>query len=241
MSTVTVQNLSYCYQDGAELRVILSNLNYSFETGCLYSLLGNSGSGKTTFLSLLSALDLPREGVIFYEGKSIQEWGMNELRRNHVGIVFQAYNLIPYLTAVENIVLAMAITDNRLPDKPKEVALNLLNYLGIDGAKAARRVTTLSGGEQQRVAIARALATNVNVILADEPTGNLDEATSEDIVSIFQSLAHEHGKCIIMATHDKEIAQYSDVVLTLNRGRLSEAPSKQDFAALAEERLSSHE
>ena len=228
MTAISVQNLSYCYQDGAELRYILKDINCNFETGSFYSILGNSGSGKTTFLSLLSALDAPREGTIFYDGKSIQNWGMNELRRNHVGIVFQAYNLIPYLTGVENVLLAMAITDNELPRDKKNVALNLLGYLGIDSAKAARRVNTLSGGEQQRVAIARALATNVDVILADEPTGNLDEATSEDIVAIFQDLAHEHGKCVIVVTHDKEIAQRSDSMLTLYKGRLSSVSNRQE-------------
>ena len=218
MQAINVQNLSYCYQDGAEQRYILKDLSYSFETGSFYTILGSSGSGKTTLLSLLSALDVPREGTIFYGGKSISEWGMEELRRNHVGIIFQAYNLIPYLTAVENVLLAMAITDNKLPQNKEEVARNLLDYLGIDETKANRRVNALSGGEQQRVAIARALSTNVDVILADEPTGNLDEETSEDIVAIFQNLAHEHGKCVIVVTHDKEITQYSDATLTLYKG-----------------------
>jgi putative ABC transport system ATP-binding protein len=121
---------------------------------------------------------------------------------------------------VENVQVAMSITENKLPEREKEVAYNLLDYIGISRSKANRSVTKLSGGEQQRVAIARALSTNVEIILADEPTGNLDEAMEQEIVDIFKKLAHEHGKCVIVVTHSKEIAEQSDIILHLHKGAL---------------------
>ena len=155
-----------------------------------------------------------------YESENIQRIGYEEYRRNKIGIIFQNYNLIPYLTAVENILLAMSITGNGLPKDQKKVAYNLLDYIGINQGKANRMVTQLSGGEQQRVAIARALATNVDIILADEPTGNLDEGMEQDIVSIFTDLAHIHNKCVIVVTHSQEIAKQSDQILYLKGGNL---------------------
>lgn len=220
MSIVTIQNLNYAYKDGAQQRFILSDVSYNFEPGRFYAILGNSGSGKTTLLSLMGALDVPLSGQILYQGSDIKNLGYESFRRNHLGIVFQSYNLIPWLTAVENVLVAMDATDNKLPTDQLTVVINLLEYLGIDSGKAKRRVTELSGGEQQRVAIARALATNVDLILADEPTGNLDETSSEEIVEIFKNLAHEHGKCVVVVTHDTEVAREADEVLRLSKGVL---------------------
>jgi putative ABC transport system ATP-binding protein len=221
MALISVNNIDYYFTDGAEQRYILRDVSCAFEPATFYTILGGSGSGKTTFLSLLAALDEPKAGRIELAGKTISEWGEMNYRSNKIGIVFQGYNLIPYLTAVENILTAMSITSNQLPADKKGVALGLLDYLGIDSVKAHRRVTNLSGGEQQRVAIARALSTNVDVILADEPTGNLDEQTAEDIVKVFSALAHEHGKTVIMVTHSADIAAVSDVVLRLSKGNLT--------------------
>ena len=198
-----------------------TNASVSFEKGKFYTILGQSGSGKTTLLSLLSALDSPQEGVVRYNGTDIKTIGHEVYRRNDVGIIFQSYNLIPYLTAVENVLVPMSITENQLPANKQEVAYNLLDYIGLVRSKADRLVNRLSGGEQQRVAIARALATNVDIILADEPTGNLDEEMEQEIVSIFQKLAHEHGKCVIVVTHATEIAAVSDETLYLHKGVLT--------------------
>lgn len=213
MKLLETKNINYFYQDGDQRRFILRDVNTSFEAGTFYAILGQSGSGKTTFLSLLSALDTPREGAVYYKDKNISEIGLAEYRRNQIGIIFQSYNLIPHLTAVENVLVAMNITTNQIPEETKEVAYNLLDFIGITRSKADRLVTMLSGGEQQRVAIARALSTNVDVILADEPTGNLDEEMEAEIINIFQHLAHDHQKCVIVVTHSQEIAKQADKIL----------------------------
>lgn len=218
MSVIKVDNISYFYQDGDSRRYILKDVSCEFEKGSFYTILGESGSGKTTFLSLISALDEPKSGNIYYENTDIKTIGYESYRRNKIGIIFQSYNLIPYMTAVENIMVAMSITDNEIPKNIEEVAYNLLDYIGIDKSKANRTVNKLSGGEQQRVAIARALATNVDVILADEPTGNLDEDMENEIVEIFKKLAHEHNKCVIMVTHSREISVQADKTLRLRKG-----------------------
>lgn len=222
MSILETRDLNYYYQDGEERRYILRDANTTFEKGVFYTILGQSGSGKTTFLAQLSALDTPKSGEVLYEGEDIKTIGYEKYRRDNIGIIFQSYNLIPYMTAVENVIVAMSITDNKLPDDVREVAYNLLDYIGLTKSKADRQVNKLSGGEQQRVAIARALATNVDVILADEPTGNLDEEMEAEIVAIFKRLAHDHNKCVIVVTHSQEIAEQSDVTLSLRKAKLTE-------------------
>ncbi|MGM0216473.1 ABC transporter ATP-binding protein [Enterococcus sp. AZ109] len=221
MTLLEAKNIDYYYQDGDQRRFILKNVSVGFEKGKLYSILGKSGSGKTTFLSLISALDTPKEGQVLFNGKDIATIGHEKFRKNDISIVFQSYNLIPYLTAVENVLIPMAITQNDLPKEKKEVAYNLLKYIGITEDKANRLVTQLSGGEQQRVAIARALSMNGDIILADEPTGNLDEELEQEIVDIFKELAHKHQKCVILVTHSSEIAQQADEVLQLRKGVMS--------------------
>ncbi|MDH6363140.1 putative ABC transport system ATP-binding protein [Enterococcus sp. PF1-24] len=220
MAILETQDVTYFYQDGDRRRNILKETSIKFQRGKFYTILGQSGSGKTTFLSLISALDEPKSGKVLYRGKDIKSLGYERYRRNYVSIIFQSYNLVPYLSAVENVLVAMSITDNKLPDNPKEVAYNLLDYIGINKTKADRLVNRLSGGEQQRVAIARALATNVDIILADEPTGNLDEGMEEEIVAIFKDLAENHNKCVIVVTHSNEIAKQSDRTYYLKKGVL---------------------
>ncbi|MCL2355118.1 MAG: ABC transporter ATP-binding protein [Oscillospiraceae bacterium] len=221
MALLDIKNVSYFYQDGDTKRYILKDISCEFEKGKFYTILGESGSGKTTFLSLITALDEPKTGVVIYNGEDIKKIGHDKYRRNKIGIVFQEYNLIQYMTALENILVAMDITENSLPNKKEEIALNLLDYMGIDRSKTNRPVNKLSGGERQRVAIARALATNVDLIVADEPTGNLDEDMEEEIVEIFKKLAHEHKKCLIVVTHSKEIADKSDQTIRLRKGKFS--------------------
>lgn len=220
MPLLQTKNVDYYYQDGDTRRYILKDVSVDFEKGRFYSILGQSGSGKTTFLSLISALDTPKEGEVLLDDQDIKKIGYEAFRRNKISIIFQSYNLIPYLTAVENVLVPMSVTDNPLPDNHSSVAYNLLDYIGITKDKANRLVNQLSGGEQQRVAIARALATNVDIILADEPTGNLDEEMEQEIVDIFKELAHTHNKCVIMVTHSNEIAQQADEVLVLRKGVL---------------------
>ena len=222
MNFLNIQNLSYFFQDGDTQRYILDDISATFEKGTFYTILGESGSGKTTLLSLLAALDKPQNGEILIEDKDISSIGFEAFRRNNVGIIFQSYNLIRYMTAVENVLVAMSITQNELPPNHKEVAYNLLDYIGISKEKADRTENKLSGGEQQRVAIARALATNVDLILADEPTGNLNEEMEAEIVEIFKKLAHQHNKCVIVVTHSVAIAAQSDVCFRLNKGKIEQ-------------------
>ena len=217
-----LENINYSYIDGGYERVILKDLSFSFEEGKFYTIQGPSGSGKTTLLSLVAGLDSAKSGNIYFKGKDINEIGLHKFRRNAISIVFQQYNLISYLTAVENVMLAMAETDNELPKDKKNVAYNLLERFGIVKTKADRMVNQLSGGEQQRVAIARSLASNVDLIFADEPTGNLDTATEKEIISIFKELAHDFGKTIIVVTHSDTVSAMSDQRILLKDGKLTQ-------------------
>lgn len=223
MSLLTCTDVSYGYIDGNKKRMILNQLTYSFEKGKLYSILGPSGSGKTTLLSLIGALEKTQEGTITYDGVDIETIGYTTYRRNKQSIVFQQFNLIPYLNALENVVNVMHITTNEVPKPYKQTALNLLQQVGITESKATRQISKLSGGEQQRVAIARAIATNVNLILADEPTGNLDDETSKEIMKIFRKLAHTYQACVIIVTHSSEVAKGCDISLKLKNGKLIES------------------
>ncbi|EJP6471974.1 ABC transporter ATP-binding protein [Clostridium sp. L74] len=209
------KNVNYSYKDGGKESVILNEVDFNFESGKFYTILGPSGSGKTTALSLASALDSPKSGELLYEGKDIKKIGLTNYRNQYIGIVFQAYNLINYMTGIQNIVTAMEITKNEILDK-KQKAYELIEKVGLTKEEGNRSVLNLSGGQQQRVAIARALSTNAKIILADEPTGNLDSKTSTDIIKLFQKLAHEDNKCIIMVTHSLEIASMSDVIINLD-------------------------
>ena len=186
-----LEDLCYSYIDGGYERQILKNLSFEFEEKKFYTILGPSGSGKTTLLSIIAGLDFAKSGHVYFKDKEITKSNVGKYRRNDISIVFQQYNLISYLTAVENVMLAMAETDNKLPKDQKNVAYNLLERFGIVRSKADRMVGQLSGGEQQRVSIARSLASNVNLIFADEPTGNLDTATEVEIINIFKELAEE--------------------------------------------------
>ncbi|EKO1911834.1 ABC transporter ATP-binding protein [Clostridium botulinum] len=209
------KNVNYSYKDGGKELVILDSVDFNFESGKFYTILGASGSGKTTALSLASALDSPKSGEILYEGKDIKKIGLTNYRNQYIGIVFQAYNLINYMTGIQNIITAMEITKNEISDK-KQKAYELIEKVGLTKEEGDRSVLNLSGGQQQRVAVARALSTNAKIILADEPTGNLDSKTSIDIIKLFQKLAHEDNKCIIMVTHSLEIASMSDVIINLD-------------------------
>lgn len=213
------QNIQYWYENPESK--ILNDVSQTFETGKFYTIVGRSGSGKTTFLSLAGGLDSPKQGDIYYKDQNIRKMGLQKYRNKGVSIIFQSYNLLTYMTALQNVLTAMEITKVRKRDK-KKVALEMLAKVGITEAMAKQKVLTLSGGQQQRVAIARALCCETELIVADEPTGNLDDKSSKEVITIFQNLAHEVGKCVIMVTHDLEIAKVSDVTLTLKAGKFLE-------------------
>ena len=218
MNKITVKNLSHDYQDGIKLKKVLKDVSCTFESGKFYAILGESGSGKTTLLSLISGLDTINEGDILFNDKSIKDIGYNTYRNKYVNIIFQSYNLIPYMTAVENVEVAMDIAGIKLKkEEKKNRILEILDSLGIDKDTANRTVLKLSGGEQQRVAIARCLSTDIPFVMADEPTGNLDEVTEKKIIEIFKTLAKQ-GKGVVVVTHSKEVAKNADVIYSIKGG-----------------------
>lgn len=206
MSILEFSNLKYTYNGG---KSILRGVSGKLEQGKLYAILGSSGCGKTTLLSLLGGLDSPEDGQILFDGKNISETGLGDHRRKHISFIFQSYNLIDYLTPEENVALT-----SKLPPLP------ILERLGLTKEEAKRNVLKLSGGQQQRVAIARALASEAPIILADEPTGNLDEDTVQEITQILKISAHEQGKCVVVVTHSNELARQADVVFNLKNGKI---------------------
>ncbi len=212
MAILKLDNISYGYNKNKK---VLNGINYEFENGHIYSIVGKSGAGKTTLLSVLSGLAEPSEGEIYYNDKSIKKINKYDYRSRYVGVVFQSFNLLTKLTALENVILSMDISGIKLKNK-KERAYELLESVGLDRDEANRRVLKLSGGQQQRVAIARALSYDPEIILADEPTGNLDGETQKEILDIFRKLA-EQGKCIILVTHSPEVAKKSDYVYELKK------------------------
>lgn len=210
------ENLGFWYQNPED--ALYKEVNLTFETGKMYAILGASGSGKTTFLSLISGLDHPKEGKVYYEEKQLSKIGLRNYRKNDVSIIFQAYNLLPYLSAVDNVLTAMEISKTGHKNN-RQIALDSLARVGIDETLAKKQVTKLSGGQQQRVAIVRAICCNHQLIVADEPTGNLDENTSQEIVQLFQEIAHEQNRCIIIVTHEQEVAKKCDEVFELKNKR----------------------
>ena len=208
MPTLELKNISYAYEKG---KAVLQNVSAELETGKLYAILGPSGSGKTTLLSLLGGLDVPTQGGVLFDGEDIAAKGLEHHRRNHISLIFQSYNLIDYMTPVENVRLTAKLD-----------AAPILERMGLEQDETQRNVLKLSGGQQQRVAIARALASDAPVILADEPTGNLDADTAEEITAILKESAHTFGKCLVVVTHSGEVAKQADVVLEIKRGHLKE-------------------
>lgn len=214
MKMLELKNISYKYSDGDQY--VLKNISYSFEKGKTYAIKGKSGSGKTTLLSLLSGLERFYEGDILFLGKSLTCMDLDQYRNTNIGIVFQSFNLLPHLNAIENIILSMDISHIQVENKKKQ-AIELLKKVGLNEEQGYRRILKLSGGEQQRVAIARSLSYQPEIILADEPTGNLDKETEDEIMKIFADLAHKEKKCIIIVTHSNNIARQADVIFELKK------------------------
>lgn len=218
MSILALRNVGYKYPKSD--KEVLKSITVNFETGKLYAVMGKSGAGKTTLLSLISGLDTCRSGEILFNGQDIKTINRDRYRAQSIGVIFQSYNLLTNATAVENIVLSMNVSRDTTKDKTA-AAYTLLKKVGIDRDTAKRKILKLSGGEQQRVSIARALSHNPNIIIADEPTGNLDEETEQAIMGIFTNIAQQDDKCVIVVTHSQKVASYADTLWTISNNRLS--------------------
>lgn len=214
MDKLIIKNINYSYEDGSKTNQVLHNVNAEFKSGKLYAIVGESGSGKTTLISLISALEKLQDGDILFNNESVNNIGLDSFRLKYVNIVFQSYNLINYMTAKENVDVAMDFSNN-IEDNPYDV----LESVGIDKDKADRLVLKLSGGEQQRVAIARSFASDVPIIVADEPTGNLDEDTESKVIELFKDFVKK-GKIVILVTHSKKVASHADIVYKMKKGKL---------------------
>lgn len=222
MSILKMEDVCYRYEKSGSN--VLEHINYEFDAGKIYAIVGKSGAGKTTLLSLLSSLASPTQGKILMEEKDIAKIDKYRFRSSCIGVVFQSFNLLPHLTAEENVLLSMNISGKRY-EKKRQIAREFLSKVGLNEEEMQRRVLKLSGGQQQRVAIARAISYEPQILLADEPTGNLDGETQEEIMGIFHQLAQE-GKCVILVTHSPDVAREADVVFELSRSP-SSAPVKK--------------
>lgn len=217
MTALALEGVTYRYDGTA--RDVLRDVTARFHRGRVYTIVGKSGSGKSTLLSLIAGLDVSRSGRVLFEGEDLRSIDRDAYRARGIGVIFQAYNLITNATAVQNIVLSMHISGSRVKGK-RDHAYELLARVGIDRETADRTVLKLSGGEQQRVGIARALAHDPSIIIADEPTGNLDGETEDDILGILTGLAHEENRCVVIVTHSRRVTAIADEVLGMQNGRL---------------------
>ena len=219
MEILKTEKVSFAYQNKFQSVQAVKEVTCSFELGKAYAIVGKSGSGKTTLLSLLAGLEMPTAGHVLYEGKSTNEMDCDLYRRDHAAVIYQSYNLFPLLTAEENVMYPLKL--KKMPaGEAKEICHKQLAAVGIQPNQFKRFPSQLSGGEQQRVAIARALAAGNQIVLADEPTGNLDITNGEQVVEILLRLAHEEGRCVIVITHDLEIASQMDEIYTMRDGVL---------------------
>lgn len=211
MSVLKLENISFTY----DKKPIFKNLNLQYEKGKVYAIVGKSGTGKTTLLSVLSGLAAPTSGNVYYKGQDVEKMNKYDFRSKYVGVVFQSFNLLTKFTAFENVSLSMDIANFNVNDK-KQYVYDLLESVGLDREQANSRILKLSGGQQQRVAIARALSYQPEVILADEPTGNLDGETEAEIIKILRDLANQ-GKCVIIVTHTPAVAKAADHIYDLSK------------------------
>jgi putative ABC transport system ATP-binding protein len=217
MNVLTLKNVTYQYE--GTRKSVLKDISVEFSGGKIYTIVGKSGAGKSTLLSLISGLDVCSGGEILYMGQNLKELDRDNYRARNIGVIFQSFNLLTNATAIENIMLSMNISGNKEKNK-KEYAYALLEKVGVDRETAGRKILKLSGGEQQRVGIARALAHNPEIVIADEPTGNLDADTEAAVLNILTSLAHDEGKCVIIVTHSKKVTSIADEVWGINDGKL---------------------
>ena len=218
MSALALENVTYTYKNAQ--RAAVSGVSCEFEEGNVYAIVGPSGSGKSTLLSLLAGLDLPTDGEITFDGESLARLNLDRYRRESISMIFQAFHLFPLLTVMENVCFPMELC-GVTPKDARPRASSLLEGVGITEEQMKRFPSKLSGGERQRVAIARSLASNAKIILGDEPTGNLDGANTQNIIEILCSLAHDKGYCVIIVTHDTEVAEAADVSYRMRDGVLT--------------------
>ncbi|MBQ8648591.1 MAG: ABC transporter ATP-binding protein [Clostridia bacterium] len=211
MSVLELKDICFSY----DKTPVLKDISFEFEKGKMYCIVGKSGAGKTTLLSILSGLAAPTSGAILYNGEDIKKIDKYDFRSKYIGVIFQSFNLLTKFTALENVMLSMDIAGVKGKDK-KSKAMQLLESVGLDEDEANRRILKLSGGQQQRVAIARSLSYNPDIILADEPTGNLDSETQNEIMEIFKNLA-KNGKCVIIVSHSPDVAEVCDVKYELKK------------------------
>ena len=217
-----MRDVKYVYQSQYQKVEAIRGISCAFDAGMLYAIMGTSGSGKTTLLSLMAGMDEPTEGSILCGGISTSEMDLERYRREKVAVIYQDFRLLPLLTVAENVMYPMELRGMR-PGEARSRALELLEKVGLPDTAADRFPAMLSGGEQQRVAIARALGMDTKVLLADEPTGNLDTDNTEKIFSILSDLAHKDGYCVVIVTHDSALGERADRTLRLRDGLLMEA------------------
>lgn len=220
MSILSLESVRYQYKSKFQTVEALKDVNCSFEQGKIYAIVGKSGSGKSTMLSLMAGLDTPKHGEVYFRGKSTKKMNLDSFRRNDVAMIYQSFRLFPLLTVVENVMYPMELHGIK-PKVAKERAEELIRSVDLSDAHFNRFPSMLSGGEQQRVAIARALAMDTDLLLADEPTGNLDSTTARNITALLVRLAHEKNYCVVVVTHDTEILDLMDVTYQMRDGVLS--------------------
>ena len=219
MEKIRVENVSYSYQNQYQKIEAVKEVSCSFEAGNMYAITGESGSGKSTFLSLLAGLDRPESGTILVEGENLLEMDRDAYRRKQISVVYQAFHLFPLLNAVENVMYPMDLQGISRREARKQ-AEDCLREVGLGEKIFHQYPKMMSGGEQQRVAIARAMAAQGRILLADEPTGNLDSENEENIVELLKGLAHERDYLVIVVTHNPEVARQADVCLKMKDGRM---------------------
>ncbi|MBP7320359.1 MAG: ABC transporter ATP-binding protein [Lachnospiraceae bacterium] len=228
MSILSIQDVRYQYKNKYQTVEALKGIDYEFEKSKVYALVGKSGSGKTTLLSLMAGLDLPTKGEILFDGVSTKQMDRDKYRREDATVIYQTFNLLPLLTVLENVMYPMELKGIR-KDVAREIAAQAISKVDLDPEVYANRLPVmLSGGERQRIAVARALASDAKVILADEPTGNLDEGNSANVMNLLTRLSHDEGYCVIIVTHDLNLADKADVILRISDGCLSEMESARN-------------
>lgn len=220
MAILRAENVSYTYFSKYQKVQAVKHVSCAFETGRMYAIVGRSGSGKSTLLSLLAGLDAPTEGEIYYAGKALSSIDKNRYRRDIAAVIYQSYNLFPLLTIHENVMYPLELQGKKRREAAA-IAAKLLGEVGLEETAFRKFPQMMSGGEQQRVAIARALAAGGRILLADEPTGNLDTANEHMVVALIQSLAHTHGYTAVVVTHNDYVAGHADMVYEMNDGELT--------------------
>ena len=221
MTLLAAKDVQFTYQSKYQKVHALKGVSCTFEEGKFYAIVGRSGSGKTTLLSMLAGLGVPTDGEICVGDKTLKDIGSEKHRRENVSVIYQSFNLLPTLSILENVMYPMRLT-GKSKGEAKEKAKELLAAVGLEDVDPRKLPAMLSGGQQQRVAIARALASEAKIILADEPTGNLDSENGRMIVDLLRRLVDEQGYCVIVVTHDMDIASQADKVYRMKDGVLDQ-------------------